>query len=314
MQDLAGCTVTQRHFDNWTHLLVTETAPYFVPDDLLPSIAADIPIFPRHSGLQQHLTLPFHDSYTTYRVDPACQHVIFLTDDALRTFRPHIREQILYTQWRYGRSQVYDWELVTEFFPRDTGFEQLNDFSIDTPTGQKCVLGSSLWHSLPAARQEHWLRQFIREKLHPYPTIALALIDLPPVRSLNIASLANTFAFTSGPNCFATTLAAITDIAAFSQTISMLWLHQDVFLNGIIARGYACNHTVDIYNDDVNDAVVIWSDDAGIPHHACWLLGQGIVLNKNAQSWFMPRHLAAIRDVLAYWEDDNLDIQVYTCL
>lgn len=92
MQDLVSCTVTQRHFDHWAHVLVTDTAPYFLPDDLLSSIPTDIPRFPRHSGLDQQLTLALRDSYTVYRVDPVCQHVVFLTDTALCTIHPHIRE------------------------------------------------------------------------------------------------------------------------------------------------------------------------------------------------------------------------------
>lgn len=312
MHDLVGCTVTQRHFDHWTHVLVTDAAPYFLPDDLLSSIPADIPRFPRRSGLDQQLPLALRDSYTIYRVDPACQHVVFLTDAALRNIRPHIREQLLYAQWRNGRGQVYDWERFTEFFPPDRCLEQLNDYTIDTEAGRKCVLGATLWHSFSADRQECWLRQFIADQQHPYPMLALAGVELPPRRALQPRSLANSFAFTSGPNCFATTLAAITETAEYAHAVSMLWLHQDMFLHGLTIRGYAHNHTVDACTEGLSDGVVIWSDDAGTPRHACWLVGRGIALNKNGQAWYDSRHLATIRDVLAFWEEDNYHVHVYT--
>lgn len=55
-----------------------------------------------------------------------------------------------------------------------------------------------------------------------------------------------------------------------------------------------------------------WGRPAGVLHHACWLIGQGIVLNKNGQAWYEPRHLAALRDVLAFWKDDGYDVHIYT--
>ncbi|MCU0493324.1 MAG: hypothetical protein MUD01_17195 [Chloroflexaceae bacterium] len=282
MQDLVGCTVIQRHFDHWTQLLVTDAAPFFLPDDVLPSIPTAIPIFPRSSGLNKHLTLPFHDSYTTYNVDSSCQHVVFLTDDALRSIDPHIRERLLYEQWRCGRGQIYDRDLVAEFFPRATSFDQIEAFCIETPAGRKCVLASTLWYALPAERQEQWLRRFIADNVHPYSIIGLEGVELQPLQIRQVTALANTFAFTSGPNCFATTLAAATESVALSQTISMLWLHQDTFLHGLTVRGYTRNDAVNVSSDDLSDGVIIWSDDAGTPRHACWLLGQGIALNKNA--------------------------------
>lgn len=312
MHNLVGCAVTQRHFDNWTHLLVADAAPYFLSDNLLSSIPAEIPCFPRRSGMDQQMSLALRDSYSIYRVDPAYQHVVFLTDAALRSLRPRVREQLLYAQWRGGRGQVYDWERFTELFPSDTRFGELSDFAIDTEAGRKCILGDTLWHSLPADRQECWLRRFVADHRHPYPTMALNSIELPPPRTLQLSSLANTFAFTSGPNCFATTLAAITETPEYAHTISMLWLHQDMFLHGLTVSGYTRNHAVDACTEGLSDAVVIWSDDAGTPRHTCWLIGQGIALSKNGQAWYDPRHLAAIRDVLALWEEDNYHVQVYT--
>ncbi len=312
MQALVGCTLTQRHLDHWTHVLVTDAAPYFLPDDLLSSIPADIPRFPRHSGFDQQLTLALRDSYAMYRVDPACQHVVFLTDSVLRTIRPHIREQLLSAQWRNGRGQIYDWEYCTEFFPPDTCFQQLKAYTIDTATGRKCILDTTRWHALSADRQERWLRHSISDQQHPYETHALASVELPLHRTLQLRALANTFAFTSGPNCFATTLAAITETAESAHTISTLWLHQDMFLHGLTIRGYVHNPSVDACTEGLSDGVVIWHDDAGMPRHACWLIGRGIAINKNGQAWYEPRHLAAIRDILAFWEEDNYHVDVYT--
>lgn len=308
MKELVNCTVTQRHFAEWTHLLVADAAPYFLPDDLLSSLPADIPCVPRHLGIERQLPLALRDSYTIYRVDQTCQHVVFLTDTALCSIRPDIRERLLYAQWRNGRGQVYDWERFTEFFRPDTYLDQLNCCTIDTEAGRKCVLGATLWHSLSSDRQECWLCQFIADQQHPYRTLALDSIAHLPRR---VQSLANTFAFTSGPNCFATTLAAITETAEHAHTISTLWLNQAMFLQGLTLRGYAPNHTVDACTTGLSDGVIVWCDDAGTPQHACWLIGQGIALNKNGQAWYEPRHLAAIRDVVAFWQEDNYHIQVY---
>ncbi len=311
MQYVVGCSVTQRHFDQWTHLLVTDAAPYFLPNELLSSIPADIPRFPRQRGIDQQLPLAVRDSYTVYRVDQACQHVVFLSDATVHNLTSHVREQLLYAQWCNGRGHMYDWERFSAWLPSAMS-EQLNGYTVTTEAGRKGFLGTTLWYALTAERQENWLRHFVADQHHPYPTLPLDSIELPARRALQLQSLANSFAFTSGSNCFATTLAAITEPVDHALTISTLWLHQDMFLQGLATRGYVLNDSVDACTEDLSDAVIVWRDDAGTLRHACWLIGRGIVLNKNGQAWYDPRHLATIRDVLAYWEEDAYQVQVYT--
>lgn len=310
MMDLLGCTVTQQHFAIWASLLVSDPAPFFLSGDMLSLVPTTLPIMDRRTGLAHYLPRPFHDSYAVYTVDPACQHVVFLTDTALRELPAPVRETLLATQWRYGRGQIYDWAYVKEMLPAN--LPARTKTCIETDSGTKWVLDASLWHALSPTVREHWLRHFIEQEQPSYPFISLGQVphlleSLPPG-----LPLANTFTYTSGPNCFATTLAAITNIPAYAETISTLWLEQQAFVQGLHIRGYTTQETVIPEDRECHEIVILWRDAQAVLRHACFLLGEGVALNKNAQAWYTPRHLALLHNIVRYWEEDNYQIEGYT--
>jgi hypothetical protein len=49
-------------------------------------------------------------------------------------------------------------------------------------------------------------------------------------------------------------------------------------------------------------SILLFHNDIGL-QHACLYLGEGLVFNKDAQSWFAPRQILALETVLKSWKD-----------
>ncbi len=312
MMNLSHYPISQQHIERWSQLLVAETAPFFVSEELRPLLPAEIPLFSRSAIGALRLDLAVHDSYILYAVPHTYQHVVFLRHADLLGLPPALRERLLHTQWQAGRGQVYTWEQVSDYFTSAALQAQAQRCLVDTERGRKLVLDCALWRRLPGAAREQWLKDFVARNGHPYPTLPPGpLAALQPGTSA-LPSLANTFALSSGPNCLSTVLAAVTGSPSLAQTIGSLWLHQDMFLEGLAVRGYSLNPAVSAGDQGLADAVYLWNDAQGIPQHACWAIGAGLALNKNSQAWYAPRHIAAIDDIIGYWEEDNLQLEIHT--
>ncbi|HEU4324426.1 MAG TPA: hypothetical protein VFS21_14830, partial [Roseiflexaceae bacterium] len=169
-------------------------------------------------------------------------------------------------------------------------------------------LDSSLWRALDPSQQWRWIEWFVLQQASPYSVLPLdAVQGCPPA----VEDLANTFCAHSGPNCFATTLAAITPDRASAQLISQLWLTADAFLHGLAQRGYRDQQTSTIEPADLTDAVVVWADQAGEPRHACYVITAGIALNKDSQTWYAPRQLVDLAEIIGVWAEDGYRLSVY---
>ena len=182
---------------------------------------------------------------------------------------------------------------------------------IETDKGRFLVLDAWLWGQLPALVRHAWLLDYVAQAHHPSPTCVFPVQEQVFSRRSIVHYLANSFSYTSGPNCFATALAAATPERHQATTISGMWLHQPAFFDGLHARGYTQQDYISVLDPDLRDSICVWYDAQGRAVHACWIIGNGLALNKNAQSWYAPRHIAMLCDILAYWQDDGLRCVVY---
>jgi len=298
---MTGCSVAQEQCKQWADRLVTQAAPFFLTETLCSLLPREMVVFKRQEFAHLNFALAFHDAYTTYAVHAPCQHVTFLRNADLLELSSSVRHELLYTQWQCGRGQVYDWETVSDFFKDNHAENGVSAHCIDTPAGVKFVLDFHVWQQLLHQRQVEWLRQFIEFNHHTYPTIPLSAVDrreIEPLPRPLIQLLANPFADDSGPNCFSTTLAAITENPVMAQTISTLWLRPEPFMQGLAARGYRELRTEKVQYSALANAVCVWQNQQNIAQHACYVIGNGLALNKNSQAWYAPRHLAYLTDVI----------------
>jgi hypothetical protein len=223
-----------------------------------------------------------------------------------------VRQDLLRLQWELGRGQIYDLEWVQRVLPPNERAVVESSGVFDTPDGKKVALDHAAWWDLSPEARRRWLVAFVSENQAEYPLAAPDAGWWGRVERRHgpaIRSLAGTFPWSSGPNCFSTALAAATPSLPTALSIAALWLHQEPFLRGLAERGYAPD---DALTDPLPPgAVLAWAGPDGSLQHACYVIDGEWVLNKDSQAWFVPVRLVPVRAVLDDWREEGATIRVY---
>lgn len=103
--------------------------------------------------------------------------------------------------------------------------------------------------------------------------------------------LGGTFASSSGPNCFATVMAAA-GVAGAEGT----WMLQEPFEAWL---SLAATLTRNRRHDDEPGTVLVWRDQTGLAAHAAVTIGGGFALCKPSQSWSSPRVVWSVGNTIA---------------
>lgn len=300
--------------DAWTQLLVCEIAPFFLTEALMSRLPNETTLLSRSEFNQMDFALSYRDSYRTYAVHPDASWVAWLRPGEFDSMSSTTQAELLHAQWQLGRGQVYDLDAIRPLLHASGVTASAMSRVVETRDGAKLILDAALWTSLPMPVQRNWLTQFVLEQQAPYDTLDLGAVpwdDVLPHQRASIQALVNRFAPKSGPNCFATTLAATTSRLPTARTISRVWLNQAPFLRGLSARGYHQRPNLQVETHQLRDTVLVWFDPRGTPQHSCYVLSDGIALNKNSQAWYAPRHLVALPDLLTYWSDEPFELVMY---
>ena len=314
MPTIRGCAVSTSLLRQWAALLVTENAPFFISDALYEQLSADHDVRTRAEFATLGFSLSFVDSYRTYAVSPTAPWVVRLSPSAFDGLSPATQTVLINEQSHFGRGQVYASREVQSFVATLRDPAAVASRQSTTANGTVLLLDTNIWAQLAPAVREQWLVQFVTQQEPTYPTIRADAVPWAHFaeRDLTwIRTVGNTFTATSGPNCFATTLAAISP-RKVAATVGTTWLWQAPFLHGIAACGYTKRlDDAPTRCAELNDAVLVWWDQHQVAHHACYLLGAGVALNKNGQAWYDARELAAVDAVLAEWADEPLTVAAY---
>ena len=307
MTHLFGCTISQELIAQWSQLLVCEPSPFFIEDDI--ELPEETLILSRKAFSEVGFDASFRDSYATYHVSSDANRVAFLSSAEFDSLRPESQQALLTMQCKMNRGQVYSWEKVAPFL--GGCIEQAETRSVRIEGKKFLVLDTKIWQLLQKNMQQAWLIYFVGED-HPAvclsPTLSEA--DWAEIPYSSIRTLAGTFPIRSGANCFSTTLAAITQDPDTAITIADFWLHQEPFLKGLERRGY--EQTKEKLQPDARDLVLVWNNQEGNAQHACYLIGNELVLNKNSQSWFSPRQILKLVTVLKEWSNNQFEVVLYS--
>jgi hypothetical protein len=312
---LLGCPVSHRHITQWSKRLVTSAAPFYLTETLAAQLPATLLTFVRQEFAYVQFDLSLRDSYTTYAIRPEGIAFTLLHPHAFEQLSAPLQHSLIEAQWSLGRGQIYAWEDIRSLIETSNGYYLGPSRCATTSAGTKFALDSQIWHYLSLDTRAAWLWYFIANNHPAYETIQLSKPEwaaIDPDQRQVVKKLANSFAYESGANCFSTTLAAITSDPVLATSISTLWLHQVPFLRSISAYGYRNATEYREPTPSLQDAIYIWWGPDNIARHACYLLYDGIVLNKNAQAWYAPRQLVLLQDVIAYWQDEGMRITVHT--
>lgn len=315
MREIIGCAVSDGLLERWSSLLVREHAPFFVTEAALSLLPQGAVRLTRSEFNQMSPGLDLRDSYRTYDVKPEGAFVALIGAAEFRTLPCDARQALLRLQWKLGRGQIYDLNAIRGMLPVAERPVVEGAAVFSTPEGEKVALNYEVWHSLSPSGRWRWLLAFVSEDQPACLSGTLSREEWAGIERQHgsaVRRLAGTFAWSSGPNCFSTALAAATRSLPTAMSISTLWLHQGPFLRTLAERGYAPDDAVTETGPFPPGAILVWSDPRGALRHACYVVDDELALNKDSQAWFVPRRLVPIQSVLEDWREEGVSVRAYT--
>jgi hypothetical protein len=292
---ILGCEVDTATLEAWAKVLVFEQEPIFLSNELRQKLPESINVISRADFNQRDDSLEFKDAYLTYSVGDA-PWVALLEPAQFRDLGSSLHLQIMMFQAELERGQIYSLEFAQEILGSECGRLEPDAFAA------RVAIRFDAWRSLSRTARHDWLEAVVSADGGGLQAIPLETITNPIIREL-----ANSFTTSSGPNCFATALASVTDDLVEARAISQLWLHQEPFFAGLQSRGYS----VTANQPDTGD-VIVWFDSGNLAQHACAVVAPGLVLNKDAQRWHAPRQILKLESVMANWAEDQLEVRVFS--
>ncbi|MFZ5814617.1 MAG: hypothetical protein ACOY93_04885 [Bacillota bacterium] len=310
--NILGCRITEAIIASWERRMVAEREPIFITAEERRWLPPGSLILTAAEFRENHVMAPLDlfDSYDLYRMNRQGLEVLFLTPAEIGELSEEARLALMALQLERGRGQIYP-----DGWLRKVGaslpFSGRDRFV--NAAGGFFGLRWDAWWALSPEERRRWLLHFVSEGRNSCLSGDLSPDQWEWIDRLHgpqIRHLAGTFAPVSGPNCYAATLAAATRCVSRALSIAGHWLHPEPFLRGLAERGYA----VSAYPADPSmpaGSVLLFVDKLKRPQHAAYYLGEGLVLNKDAQSWFAPRQIRTLSELMEEWLGDGMRALVY---
>jgi hypothetical protein len=305
--NILGCEVPVSTLEAWSKIFVFELEPIFLTREnqhLLPN-ELRIELMDQTRLIRRQdfkATLEYRDSYLTYLIPKEAEFVALLNPEEFRALPREIQETLIQLQTQFGRGQIYELEFVRDVLGVIPSFLEQDIFA------DRFVLHFDIWNAFTPEIRDRWMVACVSlERLN-------CLSSLMPENTWSelpkqVRALAGTFSSSSGANCFATVIAGLTQDFLESTRISNLWMLENEFLKALETRGF---HDVGTLELPVKpNSVITWLNAKGTNIHACLMLEFGLVLNKDAQSWFAPRQILKLEDVLESWAEDAFEVRVW---
>lgn len=251
----------------WSAWLAPDLQPFFVDD---PSEWPE-----RLPAPAEGLTPELRDTFKVWRLHRRGE-IVWLDEEAFLGLERRRRARLVRLQVTCARGAVPSVRRWADLLPQD-GLRAQGD-------GHRFVW----WQSLVGMAPGRILERFVTDEadVTRHQIVATATWRrctgvLPGARSL-----AGTFPPGSGPNCFGTVLAAAGVRGAGDE-----WIQQPTFETWLKR---AC---LPGGRDDDAGTVLVWRDQTGLPVHAAVTIGDGLALEKAAQTWWTPRIVGTVDDV-----------------
>ena len=296
MRHALGLPLPDVTLETWSQHFCFELEPLFIDAALTAKLEPHALVMTRtefDTWLRSQL-LEYGDAYQPWNVD--ADFVALLTPAEFTLLEPSLRLELNAAQLRLKRGLSFPTTLAR-------GFGVQRRFLERDVSGDSFLLRRDAWDALPQTARFDWLEWYVTQDGHNClsPTLlenqalrrALGLVGWLPH---------------SGPNCFATALSYSDSNPTRAQSIARLWLPIPTLERTLIARGLV-EHPLTASLEP--DAVIVWRNSSGALVHACVSLGDGLVLNKNAQGWHAPRQILALETALESWAEDDLTVTVF---
>lgn len=294
---MLGLPLSDATLEAWSRIVCFDLEPLFLHEDLRARFEGRAVLMTRaeFGAWARSMSLEYADAYLPWRVADA-RAVALLPSVEVAALEPELRAALNEAQVRFKRGLIVELERAREF-----GIA--NRFLERDSVQDSFLLRRDAWDALPRNAQFAWLEWFVTQD----PPSCLSS-SVPGRTRHHIALELTGWLPSSGANCFATVLAYLTADPLQRRTVAGLWLQAATFERTLQARGLR----EQAFSADLESGAVIgWRDQACNLAHACVYIGDGLVLNKDAQSWYAPRQILALETVLERWREDGLETRVW---
>lgn len=224
------------------------------------------------------------NAYTYWTIDREAAFVLHAPPGWIATLPPAVRSELLTYQVTVGRGLVFP--------AADMEIDSLATSIVTVNGVPYLILHQSAFQVMP----DEMRRQLTFEYAKAWDEWTAS--SIPGTCPDHVRRFANTFPVTSGSNCLAATLFAVTG----AEWMATQWVHPGTFLQTLGQAGYMRTDSGLTERGDV----LTFVDEAGRVQHATYCIGAGIFFNKNGQTLFNPWKLIQQHELFEAWGN-------YTC-
>lgn len=246
-------------------------------------------------------TLDTSTAFTPWNVDRKAKYVAVINNEEFSKIDNKNKKEIIYLQWKLGRGQIWDLKVLHLFLDQSSVI--LDNYSFPTEDGDKVLIQKSLWNQLSIKARENFLK-YVANLFIDEDTTRVNLPETIEQYPL-LEPYINRFPSKNGPNCLASVLGALEDNQTTRDWIMNQWVQPKTFLMNLDLHGYKesirMTDSVQLLLVESRD-VIVWLSSDGMPLHACFVLNNKTVFNKNGQMMFNPWQVISIEKVMETWK------------
>ncbi|MBB4826778.1 hypothetical protein HNO89_004060 [Sporosarcina luteola] len=267
---------TPEQLQAWIEAYVPEKDLFFLEAEdisVLQDTLTGTLVFPRNEFFSHssYNGIQMVNSYTYWTISKHAGFVMVAPPNWVTTLDPAKRDVLFKRQVELGRGLTGP---LSHF--SDLGALP-QEYVIEVNGKQHVIMQRALWGTLSNEAREDLLctiaQQYDAWDAKPIPSM------LP----VHLTPYANTFAATSGANCLAATLFAISTEPESEEWIINEWVHNHTFAEQLKIASFV--KTEDRFE---GGDVVAWVNEEGIIQHAAYCIEGSLFFNKNGQTFFNP--------------------------
>lgn len=250
----------------WCNWFAPDRQPFLVGREFADALCL--------SWERSQLPAELRDTFEVYQL-PDLLGFVWLDEHEFLSLSRANRSTLVRAQLRHGREQV----------PSVRAWSTLIGSKVrQHADGHRFVW----WPSLLKQVAEPVLRDYVEQGRRPsrHDEVPTHVWDSAAEMLPAARSLAGRFPATSGPNCFATVMAAAGIPGAAAE-----WMQREPF------EDWLAGSTRPGGTDARQGTVMVWRSSDGLAQHAAVTLGQGWAMHKPSQGWFDPVKVLFVDDL-----------------
>lgn len=229
------------------------------------------------------------NSYLYWNISQEADFVIVAPSNWITNLPEPKKKELFSIQVKLGRGLIFPITLFSAILSIP------NEYIVAKDKEKYVVIQHDMWNNLHHQIKENAIKDYAQlwDQWTCY--------EVPEQTPLHIKSYANTFTTTSGSNCLAATLFAITG----QEWMIHEWVHPETFVNGLKRANYSFINDENLSNGDV----VAWVNEDDVVQHAAYHIENHLFFNKNGQTFFNPWKVVHLDELKAEW--NKYEIKVY---